>query len=715
MSGKRKRLRSKRTQSLSVSLSTSASESLSTSQSNSEFAVNPEFGPIQSKNKLHSLSFNSKSLKQIPTRKQIKTDGRETDPRPAFIKKLRKCPIVHCPSNFGDDLYPMTFVGDLVEQAYSSLSMKTNLSKNENDCIKVFNAKLYLYIKNCFRRMYQHTQSGDLPQHETYVLKNAVCCWFLKPNWTREVLNHLKEHLRVKAYFAICLGICSPWKCADPHCQSVDLRFLFHDISINAKTQNRSQCVWICNSCRKEQSIWKHTGFDKWRLRPRKGSDEPFCSLFETAYGLFAHEKREQTTNRTINTSMMHAKMRKIIFHTITTFETLNPIQLGDANVQVYMDHTYLNATKYGKGYQKELNGFDKVLGLTSDRGLVILEPVDGETALETNYHTKSLVKANSNIVTDMGGSFSKLTNCTDDNNQSLYYTHQTCNHSGTKSHATGVIHRFTNPNELDIHGRNVCSNRIEGAFGKFQQLCISKYPERMKNYTGKEALCRYYQFALNRTSFMPGHMVPIFAFIFTWVYPPNGAHQDMPQREDWSERYEVRQVMDQREKDGELQYLVRWSGYPIYQSSWVFEDESYRDAINDYANLTVSDKEMLRGSYQRSMATKRQKIGKIKLIKLSQYWLDRFLVDMFDEKRVADAARKARGYPNNIRDLQIFSDRGRIEAQVISSSRQYWYSVIIGFDAESHKPCLPFSCQCSAVSVFCYHMMSVLLQVTCD
>ena len=73
--------------------------------------------------------------------------------------------------------------------------------------------------------------------------------------------------------------------------------------------------------------------------------------------------------------------------------------------------------------------------------------------------------------------------------------------------------------------------------------------------------------------------------------------HEDVFQREpsrpppviadDNEPEYEVERVLDKRKSGRRTEYLVKWMGYPVHESTWVVADKSFDEAIQDYENST--------------------------------------------------------------------------------------------------------------------------------
>ena len=91
----------------------------------------------------------------------------------------------------------------------------------------------------------------------------------------------------------------------------------------------------------------------------------------------------------------------------------------------VYIDHKHLGQTKYQRGYRKTTENM-KMLGLTDDSGVVILQQGDTERQIETNHYVGAYTDDAATIYSDKGGAFNSITEIGDGER-----IHKTVNHSG--------------------------------------------------------------------------------------------------------------------------------------------------------------------------------------------------------------------------------------------------------------------------------------------
>ena len=69
-------------------------------------------------------------------------------------------------------------------------------------------------------------------------------------------------------------------------------------------------------------------------------------------------------------------------------------------------------------------------------------------------------------------------------------------------------------------------------------------------------------------------------------------ASQPVPVEEEEEEEYVVEQILDKRERDGKVEYFLKWKGYSSLENSWEPEENLNCYDLLDQFNETYDKKE---------------------------------------------------------------------------------------------------------------------------
>ena len=488
--------------------------------------------------------------------------------------------------------------------------------KNKNKSIMDHNKKLIKFMEDCFERLLFWSKK-DICTNKTngnqnyYLLQNFLVILFGFPDQLNTLLLIMNDqYVHLSGVVGHILGITG--KCVCRHCNS-KVRYRY-------SIKRRPKYGWICTNkqCRKENSCFANTWMQDFK-------DKNLSIIFKTWFSIFQDMSQKQCISQGTVKKKKHQHIKKHLKQTLKIYIQHNYIVLGDGNDHCFFDHTFKGIKrKYARGYVKNKKWC--IFGGTDKHSLFVLQIVDSERKIETNYYIKKYSTPQSLIDTDCGGAFNDVADLDQ-------RKHRTVNHSGTKDPKTGIVHYFKDP----ISG--VCTNAIEALFSRLVLKFIVKHTNELKKVENLENGIAFFDFQYNRTNNYAQQLFINALMVYNEVYNPlNPESLKIIPREDFTNVYEVQKIISDRpstrKNNNEREFLIHWKGFALHQSTWHHIENLTHDAenlnwngklriIEEYDLLSNIDKQKRIQAYNKSVsAREKREIEKnsIPMLTLSKY-----------------------------------------------------------------------------------------------
>ena len=499
-------------------------------------------------------------INNVPTRKEIKTKKRD-DQKFLCSGSLKKAldkyyinwknlsnPIMH------------DFSVEKVKTLFEKWIFVKDLDcKNKNKSIRDHNAKILKYFHDCFNRLLFWSKQNINGESNYYLLQNFLVILFGFPQDMLTLLLILdKQYKELHGIIGHILGIL---KCSCSHCKSSKIKYRY-------SAKRTPKYSWICFICGKETSCFKNS----WKTQFRSFH---FGQIFKIWYQIFQNVSQKQSVSENNIGVKTHRRLKQHLFTSLRIYQQRNFIVLGDDNDHCYFDHTFKGVKrKYAKGYIKNQKWL--LFGGTDEHSLFILQHVDSERKVETNYYIRKYSTPNSLIDTDCGGAFNDVEKLDQ-------RKHRTVNHSGTKDPDTGIIHYFVNPTS------GVCTNAVEAVFSRLVQKYIIRHPNDLKNKDSFANGIALFDFSYNRTNNYAQQLFINALMVLNYVHDPlQEKSLELEEPEDFTNVYEIQKIISDRKasngKSGR-EFLIHWVGYALYQSTWQHEDSFIKESVDSNKN----------------------------------------------------------------------------------------------------------------------------------
>ena len=579
--------------------------------------------------------------------------------------------------------------------------------KNDNESIKKHNNKLIKFCKRCLKRLKfwkrQRICNDKNGLNENYnLLQNFCVILFCFPEQLNKFLMIMEsEYKRMEGAVGHILG----WtKACCKHCNgAVDYKY---------SATRKPKVAWKCRKCKKHYSCFSGTWKDKFRQTST-------FDLLQAFYSILVGIGPKQYCSLCVVSEKKHTRIRYHLSTTLKIYAQHNYIVLGDGNKHCYFDHIFKGVKrKYRRGYVKKQRFL--LFGGTDDYGLYVLQVVDSERKIETNYYIQKHSIKDTKCTTDCGKGFGDI--------ESLdQRKHLTCNHSGTLK--DGILYYFTNP------FTGACSNPIEGVFGRFVQKFTMKQTNDLKRLETLENGIAFFDFQFNRTNNYPQQLFINLLMAYDEIYNQGNELKVIP-RKDFTDIYEVQQIISDREsktQKGETEYLLHWKGYRLDCATWhhVTDLVEGKELLEQYNLLSIEDKNKRIKRYNQSIARRikteieNNAIPRLTFTKCK---------NIIHNKQITDAIKiiKNDGLLNVVQERHEPSDELqsqiiKVEAMVLSQTAlelneemQDHYTVNMTF--EDGTP-VDFECNCKAYKqnktqnnmMLCKHCAVVIIELSLD
>ena len=470
---------------------------------------------------------------------------------------------------------------------------------------------------------------------------------------------------------------------------------------------------WKCTKCKKHYSCFSGT----WKQEFGKTS---VFELLQTFFSILYGIGPKQYCSLCAVSAKKHTRIRYHLSTVLKIYAQHNYIVLGDGNKHCYFDHTFKGVKrKYRRGYVKKKKFL--LFGGTDDYGLYVLQIVDSERKLETNYYIEKYSIKDAVCTTDQGGAFNDIDSL--DQRE-----HLTCNHSGTLK--DGILFFFRNP------FTGACSNPIEGVFGRFVQKFITKQTNDLKRAETLENGIAFYDFQFNRTNNYPQQLLINLLMAYDEVFNQGDKLKPVP-REDFTDIYEVHQIIDDRpstRREGETEYLLHWKGCRMDQATWHHPDnfcDGKEELIEEWNLLSIKEKNKKIREYNKRVAAQVQKEIENNAIPLLTLMKCKNIIN---NRQIADAIKiiKNDGLLNVTQERQKSTDELqpetiKVEALILSqnqlqSNEEMSDSYTINMTFEDGTP-VDFECTCKAhqenkrqnKKLLCKHCVVVIIELSLE
>ena len=499
-------------------------------------------------------------INNVPTRKEIKTKKRDDQKflsSGSLKKSLDKYYI-----NWKNLSNPIMhdFSVEKVKTLFEKWIFIKDLDrKNKNKSIKDHNANIMKYFHDCFDRLLFWSEQNVNGESNYYSLQNFLVILFGFPQDMLILLSILdKQYKELHGMLGHILGIV---KCGCFHCKSSKIRYRY-------SAKRIPNYSWVCLNCRKETSCFKNS----WKTKFKSFN---FGQIFKIWYQIFQNVSQKQAVSEDYIGVKTHRRLKKHLLTSLRIYQQHNFIVLGDKNNHCFFDHTFKGVKrKYARGYIKNQKWL--IFGGTDKNSLFILQHVDSERKVETNYYIRKYSTPNSLIDTDCGGAFNDVEKLDQ-------RKHRTVNHSGTKDPDTGIVHYFVDP------FTGVCTNSIEAVFSRLVQKFIMRHPNDLKKKDSFANGFALLDFRYNRTNNYAQQLFINALMVLNYVYNPlQEKSLELEEPEDFTNVYEIQKIINDRKasngKSGR-EFLIHWVGYALYQSTWQHEDSFINDSVHSNGN----------------------------------------------------------------------------------------------------------------------------------